>query len=213
MDITRFTQAPFFLPTILLVGLIVTLLAVVGIVAFFSRKSRAKSRAEAGIEAGYKASGELRVQRALFFSPTERALLGALDRALGSGYRVFGKVRVADLLEPRSGPLGGRTRRLLRGQVDYVVCRASDLSVLCAINLEPDRAPGVHKQTEKKRRAHLEAAFHGADLPLLWLPERQSYALQSVHTLLAPILAPTGVRAPVDKREKAGPRTLETHLN
>ena len=198
MNVTRFAESSFFLPAALLTALVVALLLVVGIVALLSRAS--------------KVPKGLRVQRTIFFSPTERALLGALDRALGSNYRIFGKVRVAEVLEPHPGLFGRRARRLLRGQVDYVVCRASDLSVLCAINLESEHPSGIHKQAGEKRRARLEAAFHDADLPLLWLPERQSYALRTVHALLAPIITPDEARPPVDK-QRAGPRTLETQLN
>ena len=190
MDVTRLAEAPFFPP----VALVVALLLVVGVVVSVSR-----ARAPKG----------LRVQRALFFSPAERAFLGALDGTLGGDYRVFGKVRVSDVLEPQPGPLAARTRRLLLDRVDYVICRASDLSVLCAINLEAEPR-GLALQ---KRRAGLEAAFGAADLPLLWLPERGSYARQSVEALLAPVFSPNGTPARIDKRNKPGPRTLETHLN
>ena len=189
MDVTRLAEVAFFPP----VALIVALFLIVGVVVSVSRA---------------KASPALRVQRALFFSPAERAFLGALDGALGGDYRVFGKVRVSDVLEPQPGPLGARTRRLLRDRVDYVVCRASDLSVLCAINLEAEPRGLV----VQKRRARLEAAFGAADLPLLWLPERGSYARQSVEALLAPVFS-NGTPARIDKRSKPGPRTLETHLN
>ena len=193
MDVTRFIESSLFLPAALLTALVVALLLVVGVVAFVSRDKTPKG---------------LRVQKALFFSPTERALLGALDRTLGGNYRIFGKVRVADVLEPRPGPFRARTRRIFRGRVDYVVCRANDLSVLCVINVESQNVTAAHK----RRRALTEAAFEAAELPLLWLPERQSYALQTVQALLAPVFAPPAARPLVAKRD-AGPRTLEPHLN
>ncbi len=193
MDITRFTESSLFLPAALLGALVIALLLVVGVVALVSRVKTLK---------------ELRVQKTLFFSPTERAFLGALDKAVGGNYRVFGKVRVADILEPHPGPFGSGARRLLRGRVDYVVCRANDLSVLCAINLESQRhVTAAHR----RRRARVEAVFEAAELPLFWLPERQSYALQTVQALLAPAFAPP-MRPPVDRRE-AEPRPLEPHLN
>ena len=35
------------------------------------------------------------------FSPAERSLLGALEQAVGEDYRIFGKVRVADIVSVR----------------------------------------------------------------------------------------------------------------
>jgi hypothetical protein len=76
---------------------------------------------------------------ATLFSPAERSFLGVLDQAMGSEYRVFGKVRVADIATVRPG-LGASARQAALNRVaakhfDFVVCRSSDLSVLCAVEL------------------------------------------------------------------------------
>jgi len=73
------------------------------------------------------------------FSPAERSFLGVLDQAVGPGHRVFGKVRVADLASVKSG-LGtaarqGALNRVAAKHFDFVVCRASNLSVICAVEL------------------------------------------------------------------------------
>ena len=39
----------------------------------------------------------------LLFSPAERSFLGVLELALGDNYRVYGKVRIADVLKPSKG--------------------------------------------------------------------------------------------------------------
>jgi len=37
------------------------------------------------------------------FSPAERSFLGVLEQAIGEKYQIFGKVRVADIVEPQRG--------------------------------------------------------------------------------------------------------------
>ena len=73
------------------------------------------------------------------FSTAERSFLGVLDQAVGSEHRVFGKVRVADVATVKPG-LGNSARqgalnRIAAKHFDFVVCRASDLAVVCAVEL------------------------------------------------------------------------------
>lgn len=75
----------------------------------------------------------------VLFSPAEHSFLGVLDQVVGHEHRVFGKVRVADLALVRPG-LGrsasqGALNRVGSKHFDFVVCRASDLSVVCAVEL------------------------------------------------------------------------------
>ena len=69
----------------------------------------------------------------------ERSFLGALDQAVGPDHRVFGKVRVADIAVVRPG-LGqsarqGALNRIAAKHFDFIVCRAGDLAVVCAVEL------------------------------------------------------------------------------
>ncbi|MGH8196269.1 MAG: DUF2726 domain-containing protein [Woeseiaceae bacterium] len=43
------------------------------------------------------------VRKPALFSPAERSFLGALEQAAGNEYRVFGKVRIADVIERKRG--------------------------------------------------------------------------------------------------------------
>lgn len=73
------------------------------------------------------------------FSPAERSFLDVLERAVGKDIRVFGKVRVADILSPlgtRGQPRWQSSFNKIGGKhFDYVVCAARDLSILCAVEL------------------------------------------------------------------------------
>jgi len=65
--------------------------------------------------------------------------LGVLGKAVGPDYRVLGKVRVADVASLKRGPSAsvrhGALNRIALGHFDFVVCRASDLVVVCAVEL------------------------------------------------------------------------------
>jgi Protein of unknown function (DUF2726) len=75
------------------------------------------------------------------FSPAERAFLSVLERAVGKGYRVYGKVPVADVLgvRPRIGRAARRRalERLGRLRFDFLVCTAETSAIACAVNLSP----------------------------------------------------------------------------
>jgi hypothetical protein len=70
-------------------------------------------------------------RRPALFTPAERSFAGVLDQVLDARYRVYGKVRVADLIEP----LPGKDRRIWQKafnrisakHFDFVICNSSDL--------------------------------------------------------------------------------------
>ena len=73
------------------------------------------------------------------FTPAERDFLAVLDRVLGRDYRVFGKVRIADIATVKAGLKPSirqsALNRIACKHFDYVVCRASDLAVVCVVEL------------------------------------------------------------------------------
>lgn len=115
------------------------------------------------------------------FSPAERSFLGVLDRAVGRDYRVFGKVRIADVATVKAG-LNASARQVALNRValkhfDFVVCRASDLVVLCAVELN-DKS---HATTRAQARDELVSNVCKAiGLPLLVVPARQTYPVQEI---------------------------------
>jgi hypothetical protein len=127
-------------------------------------------------------------------SPAERALLGVLDLAAAEHYRVFAKVRVADLLAPRSGlPQAERNRAFNRIQskhVDFVICDRETLSIVCAVELDD----ASHRRTRRRQRDEfLASAFEAAGLPLVSIPARSGYSIGDVRSKLASALAPKPV--------------------
>ncbi|MGQ4584269.1 DUF2726 domain-containing protein [Lysobacter sp. F60174L2] len=126
------------------------------------------------------------------FSAAERSFLGVLDQAVGSEHRVFGKVRVADVAIVKPG-LGNSARQSALNRVaykhfDFVVCRASDLAVVCAVEL--------NDKSHSSRRAQsrddlLLKVCQAIDLPLLNVPAKQAYSPQEIRSqFLAAVSAP-----------------------
>lgn len=65
-------------------------------------------------------------------SPAERSFLGVLDQLLSEKYRVFLKVRLADLIEIQKGVTKSARQnalnRIIRKHVDFVVCDKNNFS-------------------------------------------------------------------------------------
>lgn len=119
------------------------------------------------------------------FTPAERAFLHTLDQAAAPRYRVFGKVRIADLVTLRKGLTPARRQtalnRVAGKHFDFVVCRSSDLAVVCAIELDDS--------SHARRLAHKSDAFKDAvcrvaGLPLLRIRAAHRYAVAPLRAQL-----------------------------
>jgi hypothetical protein len=113
-------------------------------------------------------------QPALFF-PSELSFFRVLEQALGSDYRVFGKVRIADLIKPENRV--GRQiafNRIAGKHVDFVVCNATDLSVIGVIELDDNN---LNQDSCQKLDAFVDKAFASAGIPVTRFPARAAYSL------------------------------------
>ena len=133
-----------------------------------------------------------------FFSAAERSYLGVLDQALGADYRVFGKVRVADVALVKPGMTKsarqGALNRVAAKHFDFVVCNSSDLVVLCAIELN-DKSHA--SQRAQARDDLLVNVCKAIGLPLIQVPAKQGYTPQEVRDrVLAAINPGANVRLP-----------------
>lgn len=126
------------------------------------------------------------------FSAAERSFLGALDQAVGAEHRVFGKVRVADVATVKPA-LGNSARqaalnRIAAKHFDFVVCRESDLAVVCAVELN-DKSHS--SQRAKSRDDFLLKVCQAINLPLLTVPAKQTYSLQDIRLQFLAAVSPT----------------------
>ena len=125
------------------------------------------------------------------FSPAELKLLAALEVALGSSYRIFGKVRVGDLAEVKPG-LAPQARQAALNRVaykhfDFLVCATDSCEPLCAVELnDSSHAAG----RAKKRDAFVAGVCEAIALPLVTFRAGSSYDPAEIRDHLRRALTP-----------------------
>lgn len=165
---------------------ILLLLVLIVLVVFFARKRKREAQSENNDSFPYVLGEGL-------FSPAERSFLGVLDQAVGADFRVFGKVRVADVVNVAKGtPKSIWQRafnRISAKHFDYVLCRPTDLKPVCAIELN-DQSHG--KDERKGRDKFLEEVCAAAGFPLVFLPAQHAYTLSEVCEQIAMAIGKVG---------------------
>lgn len=119
------------------------------------------------------------------FSPAERSFLGVLDKALDNRYRVFGKVRLGDLVKPVKGLSSSKRfsglNKVNQKHVDFVICSATDLAVLGVVELDDQS----HKREDRAGSdVFVDHALNGAGIPIARFSAKQGYQIQEVRTKL-----------------------------
>ena len=120
------------------------------------------------------------------FTPAERSFLGILKLAVNDETEVFGKVRVADVILPKKGQQRREWQiafnKISSKHFDFLVCNKTDLSVICAIELN-DKSHNSKKR--QKRDRFLEAACDSASLTLIQIPAKASYQVTEIKDIIS----------------------------
>jgi very-short-patch-repair endonuclease len=119
------------------------------------------------------------------FTPAERPFLGVLEQSLDRRYRVFGKVRLGDIVKPAKGLSNSKRataqNKINQKHLDFVICSAADLAVIGVVELDD-------KSHEKEDRAgrdeFVDQALSGAKIPVIHFPVKKGYELQEVRAKL-----------------------------
>ncbi len=127
--------------------------------------------------------------RKSLFTPAERSFLGVLEPNLPSGVRVFGKVRLEDILGVKAGLERGERQaarnRINRKHVDFLFVRSSDLAPLAGVELDDSS----HDEEDRQQRDEfVDSAFASAGLPLLHVPAQKSYNPAEIKAKIASTL-------------------------
>lgn len=127
-------------------------------------------------------------KHAEFLTPAETAFLAALDEAVSTKYRVFAKVRLADILSPiawNSSEWHTKFNRISAKHVDFLLCDKITLASVCAVELD-DISHGRPDRSE--RDIFLQQSCQSAGIPLARFPVRRNYLpaaiLQEVETTI-----------------------------
>jgi hypothetical protein len=154
---------------------------VIAIIAIFIIASKGKGKSRRII---------LFRKRDALFTPAERSFLGVLDQASVGRYRVFGKVRIADVITPAKGldkSTWARTfNRIKAKHFDFVLCDPQTLEVKAVIELN-DKS---HSNSRRIERDELVGrACADAGLALRMLKARRSYSVEAIKQLVSEIEA------------------------
>jgi very-short-patch-repair endonuclease len=127
--------------------------------------------------------------RKSLFTPAERSFLGVLESQLPTGVRVFGKVRLVDIMGVKSGfnrsERQAARNRINRKHVDFLLVRASDLAPLAGVELDDSS----HEEEDRQQRdAFVDSVFASAGLPLLHHPVQKAYSPAEVRNRIAELL-------------------------
>lgn len=101
---------------------------------------------------------------------------------MGDEYRVFGKVRLADIIKV-SG-VSGKARqaafnRIQAKHLDFVLCAADDLRIRFAVELD-DRSHSARRSRDR----FVDQAMDAAGVLLHRFPAKQAYTIQAVRERL-----------------------------
>jgi hypothetical protein len=135
------------------------------------------------------------------FSPEERVFLAALDEAVGDSHRVYGKVRLSDLVTLRRGSnrraLEQAQARIADLRIGFLVCSRESARVVCAVELVPTKG---RRGTDKA----LVRACEALALPLVRVPVAESYPLKALTEVVQTAMYAPKVKAPA-RGLRAGP--------
>ena len=125
-------------------------------------------------------------RNSVLLSAAESSFLGVLEQALGEGYRVCPKVRVADTISVRSPlPRGEWQRafnRISSKHFDFILCLSTDLEIACAVELDDS----THQRNDRRERDMLLGDVCSvSSLPLLRFPTKGAYTVSDIRERLA----------------------------
>jgi len=126
------------------------------------------------------------------FTPAEVEFLKYLQSAFEGKLYVFGKVRVADVIQVDKSV--SRTNfwklfnKISRKHFDYVLCDMNTLSVICAIELDDSS----HRRKDRVDRDNfLNQACKVSDLPLIRIPTSNTYDIDKLKDMVMLYVDPT----------------------
>jgi len=149
-----------------------------------------------------QAAGEYR--KAEFLSPAEKDFLRALDTSVGAKYRIFTKVRLADIISPVPGDKWqSRFNRISAKHVDFLLCGLTNGEPSCAIELD-DRTHTASSRVE--RDDFLVHALKSAGVPIARFPVSLNYVGNEIMARVEAAVT----KAPQAPQAAAVPKTAQT---
>ncbi|WP_321324061.1 DUF2726 domain-containing protein [Thiomicrorhabdus sp.] len=135
-----------------------------------SRSDQLKKNNSSKTEIKYRALDNL-------FTPTEQKFLSVLESIAGDQLKVFGKVRISDIITPAVNKFEKGSgwhwlfSQISQKHVDFVITD-TDLNLVCAVELND---PSHKREDRKKRDQFVTEAFESANVPLVMIDTQHKY--------------------------------------
>lgn len=154
-----------FLP---LIGLI--LLAGIGAAVIAALKQRLRSKQPTPYE-----------KEDALLTPAERSFFGVLDGAVGAEFRLFAKVRLADVVRVKTG-LDRSSRQaafnsIQSKHIDFLACDSHNMAIRFAVELD-DRSH--ERQSRKERDDFVDRTLAAAGVPIFRFAAKRGYSIQEI---------------------------------
>lgn len=131
------------------------------------------------------------------FTAAERSFLGVLEQAVQGQSRVFGKVRLVDIITVKPGLNRSERQQalnsILQKHVDFVLCDPKELSLQLVIELDDSSHEKARRQA---RDGFLDEALAAADVCILHFPVKRTYSVQDVRDAILSRLSGSGTSGP-----------------
>lgn len=128
--------------------------------------------------------------RRALFSAAERSFLGVLEQAVAGHFRIMGKVRLGDLIQPAKGlsrsQRTGAWNRIHQKHVDFVLCHPDTLDVAGVVELDDVS----HRRKDRSERdAFVDNALSMAGIPIVHFAARKGYSVQEITVKLEQVFS------------------------
>jgi hypothetical protein len=134
-----------------------------------------------------------RIER--LFTPAERSFLGVLEQIVGTRYRIFGKVRLADIIQtPKGLSNSARTsafNRICARHVDFALCDPRTFEIIGVIELD-DASHG--RESRRKRDRFVDEALTAARVPFVRIAAQRGYAVAEIREKISDLLGKAAPR-------------------
>ncbi|MBS3799038.1 MULTISPECIES: DUF2726 domain-containing protein [unclassified Pseudoalteromonas] len=146
------------------------------------------------------------VRKKEIYTQVESAFLTLLERAVGDNYRIVSRVKLADIIDCKSG-LTNKSKRialtkLKNKQLDYVLLDKTKLTIVAAVDLVNNANKGGHKA---QRDWFVSGALETAGIPHIRMKVKSGYRPEDVRNA---ILFKIGKNETSNTRKSANPPVL-----
>lgn len=156
------------------------------------------------------------------FSNAEKHFLASLEKALKNEHRIFGKVRVADIVNTKQ--ISNRSKwqvafnKIAMKHFDFVLCDRNSLDVLAVVELDDSS----HQKKERQQRDRfIDELCSAVSLPLIRVKAKKVYDVLELRTIifnatgvsaasLLPTKRDTSSPPPYSDSVKEGPQVCQT---